>query len=98
MGTVHFGYDGKGRRVRKTIGSTTTRYVYAAGKLVAEVDGGSPSTPLAEYTYYRGLFAGRLHSVRRRARPDSLFYYMEDARGNVVGLVTGTGSLVAPVA
>jgi RHS repeat-associated protein len=93
VGTVSFGYDPAGRRVRKTLGSTTTRYVYSGDNLVAEVDGGTPTTPLAEYTYYPGV--DQPYSLRRRMRSDSVFYYAQDYPGNVVGLVNGTQSLVA---
>jgi len=93
VGTVSFGYDGVGRRVRKTVGATTTRSIYDRDNLVAEVDGAAPSTPLAEYTYYPGI--DRPHSLRRRMRSDSVFYYAQDFPGNVVGLVNGVQSLVA---
>ena len=93
MGTVSFGYDGAGRRVRKTSGSTTTRYIYDGDNLLAEVDGAAPTTPLAEYTYYPGI--DQPHSLRRRMRSDSVFYYAQDFPGNVLGLVNGAQSLVA---
>ena len=93
VGTVSFGYDALGRRVRKTLGSTATRYIYSGDNLVAEVDGGTPTTPLAEYTYYPGV--DQPYSLRRRMRSDSVFYYAQDFPGNVVGLVDATRSLVA---
>jgi len=93
VGTVSFGYDALGRRVRKTLGSITTGYIYSGDNLVAEVDGGTPTTPLAEYTYYPGV--DQPYSLRRRMRSDSVFYYAQDFPGNVVGLVSGAQSLVA---
>jgi len=93
VGTVTFGYDGAGRRVRKTGASTTVRYVYDGDNLFAEVDGAAPTTPLAEYTSYPGIDAP--HSVRRRMRSDSVFYYAQNFPGNVVALINGAQSLVA---
>jgi len=93
VGTVSFGYDALGRRVRKTSGSTATRYIYSGDNLVAEVDGGTPTTPLAEYTYYPGV--DQPYSLRRRMRSDSVFYYAQDYPGNVVALLNGAQTLVA---
>ncbi len=92
VGTVSFGYDGLGRRVRKTVGSGTTRYIHDGDNLFAEVDAGAPTAPLAEYTYYGGL--DQPHSLRRRMRSDSVFYYAQDFPRNVVGLVNGSKVLV----
>jgi len=92
VGTVSLGYDGLGRRVRKTVASTTTRYIHDGDNLFAEVDGGAPTTPLAEYTYYGGV--DQPHSVRRRMRSDSVFYYTQEFPGNVTGLVNGARALV----
>jgi len=92
VGTVSFGYDGGGRRVRKTFGSTTTRYLYDGHDLFAEVDPSTPTTPLAEYTYYPGI--DQPHSVRRRMRSDSVFYYAQDFPGSILGLVNGSNVIV----
>jgi len=92
VGTVGFGYDASGRRVRKTLGTTTTRYIWDGNNLLAEVDGAAPATPLAEYTSYPGV--DQLHSLRRRMRSDSVFYYAQDFPGNVVGVINGSSALV----
>ncbi len=57
------------------------------------MDERTPTTPLAEYTYYPGL--DQPQSLRRRMRSDSVFYFAQDFPGNVVGLVNSAQSLVA---
>ncbi|MGB5037639.1 MAG: RHS repeat-associated core domain-containing protein [Blastocatellia bacterium] len=51
--TSTYVYDAHGRRVKKTDGTTVTRFIYnAAGALVAEYAGSSPpATPTKEYVY-----------------------------------------------
>jgi RHS repeat-associated protein len=57
---ISYLYDGEGRRVQKTVGITTTEYVYgASGELVAECGG---TAPAANTTLY--LTADHLGSTR----------------------------------
>jgi len=51
-----YSYDGDGRRVKRTVGSTTTWQVYGlGGELLAEyAQNGSASTPQKEYGYRNG--------------------------------------------
>jgi RHS repeat-associated protein len=55
-GTVSYLYDASGSRVSKTVGSTTTWYIYGlAGELVAEYGaGGAVGSPQKEYGYRGG--------------------------------------------
>jgi len=84
---VTFGYDGFGRRVRKTVGASTMRYIYHGGQVVAEYDGSGGFQ--RHYTYYHGTDIP--HSVYTTSRS----YYMNDHRGNVTGLLSGDGTSVA---
>lgn len=89
--TAEFGYDGLGRRVRKTAGSTTTRYLWDGDNLYAEVDASSPATPVAEYTHYPAIDAP--HSVRRGGK---IYYYATQLPGGTVsGLIDTSGASVA---
>ncbi len=78
--TVRFGYDGWGRRVRKTTAAGTTRYVYDGDHVVLELNGSGGV--VAEYTYNPGV--DNPHSVRRGGKT---YYYLTDGPGNVTGLV-----------
>jgi RHS repeat-associated protein len=50
MSAISYVYDGEGRRVQKTVGTTGTTFVYdAAGRLAAEY--GGPTNPLSGTTY-----------------------------------------------
>ncbi len=45
-------YDGKGLRVKKVSGSTTTVYIFSGSKVIAEFDNGAlPASPSREYIY-----------------------------------------------
>ena len=86
-----FGYDAFGRRVRKTTGSTVTRYLHDTDELLAELDGSG--NRIAEYTYYPGI--DRPHSVRRwSGGVATTYYYATDHPGNVVGLIDNANALV----
>lgn len=52
-GNATYSYDDNGQRVQKAIsGGTTTQYVYAGDRVVAEYDNGAaPSSPSREYVY-----------------------------------------------
>ena len=85
--TTSFGYDGFGRRVRKSTNpSATVRYLYDGDNLIAELD--HSYSVQAEYTYYPGV--DRPHSVRRAG---AMYYFALDHPGNVVGLIDGAGTL-----
>ncbi len=90
---VGFGYDGWGRRVRKTVGTVTTRFLWDGDALLMDLD--SAGNRVAEYTYYPGV--DNPHSVLRHDRGDTTFYYVKDLPGNITGLVrrTATGVAVA---
>lgn len=85
--TVTFGYDAAGRRVRKTVNGVVTRYLYNGANRIADLD--AAGNVLAEYTYYPG--ADRPHAMRKNG---SVYYYLADGPGNVVGLVDAYGNLV----
>jgi RHS repeat-associated protein len=90
---TEFGYDGFGRRARKTswVGTTpsTTHYLWDGDDLVAELDGAG--NPIREYAYYPGI--DRPHSVRR-ASDGAVFYYMGESPGHVTGLVSATNQVL----
>jgi RHS repeat-associated protein len=89
---VSFGYDAFGRRVRKTVGSTTTRYVYDGDHVFTEVQA-SDHSRLAEYAYYPGV--DRPHSLRRwSGGTGTVYFYLTDHPGNVLGLVNASKQLV----
>jgi len=85
---VGFGYDGWGRRVRKTVGTVTTRFLWDADALLMDLD--SAGNRVAEYTYYPGT--DNPHSVLRHDQGDTTFYYVKDLPGNISGLVKRTAS------
>jgi len=88
--SVSFGYDGFGRRVRKTSSTGTVRYVWDGDDLLAELDGGG--NRLAEYTYYPGV--DQIHSMRRGGPTGETYYFAQDFPGNVIGLFNTAGNLI----
>lgn len=88
---ARFGYDGFGRRVRKSTSSATRTYLHDGAELLVELDGAG--SRVAEYTYYPGV--DQPHSVRRWSGGTSATYYFAtDHPGNVVGLIDGSNRLV----
>lgn len=86
--TTTYGYDGWGRRVRKTVSGVATGYIYDGDQVVIELD--ANRQPVVEYTYYPGI--DQPHSMRRGGQT---YYYAQDAQGNVTGLIGATGALAA---
>jgi RHS repeat-associated protein len=84
---ITYGYDGMGRRVRKTDRGVTTRYLYDGQHVVAELD--AAGNLARQYTWYEGV--DRPHSMRTGGQT---YYYVSDKQGNVTGLVNSTGALV----
>ncbi len=85
--TVAYGYDGWDRRVRRTTNAGTARYVYDGSQIALEVDGSG--NVVAEYSYFPGV--DQPHTVKRGG---SVYYYLADGPGNVVGLLDASGTLV----
>ncbi len=85
---VGFGYDGLGRRIRKSTPSDTSRYLWDGANLVAELN--SSGNVRAGYTY--GLGIDQPSSVLRHDRGDTTYYYLTNQPGNVVALLKKTGS------
>lgn len=84
---ARFQYDGFGRRVKKTVGSTVTQTLWDGADPFIELDGAGEVT--AEYTYWPGV--DRPHSVRRGG---GTYYYAADDLGTILGLFNSTGSVM----
>lgn len=87
---VTFGYDGWGRRARKTVDGVTTRYVWDGENLSAEVD--ASGAPVREYAYYPGV---DVPYAVRRASDGKVFFYHLEAPGHVTALVDGANRVAA---
>ncbi len=85
---VGFGYDGWGRRIRKSSGSSTSRYLWDGEVLLAQLD--TLGNDVAGYTYYPG--EDNLASVLRRDRGDSSYYSLRDYSRNVLALLAKTSA------
>jgi RHS repeat-associated protein len=85
--TVAYGYDGLGRRVRKTVNGVSTRYLVEGDRVLAELDNGWAVA--AKYSYLPGV--DRPLAMQRGG---ATYYYMQDAQGNVTGLLNATGGVV----
>ena len=85
--TVTYGYDGLGRRVRKTVNSTATRYLVDGDRVLVELD--NSWLPAAKYSYYPGV--DRPHAMVRAGKR---YYFAQDGQGNVTGLLDSVGTVV----
>ncbi|MBW3656696.1 MAG: hypothetical protein KY444_11390, partial [Gemmatimonadetes bacterium] len=87
--TTTFGYDGYGRRVRKSAPGGVARYLWDGDDLVAELDGAGGL--VREYAYYPGI--DQPHAMRR-ASDGAVFFYAQELPGHVAGLVARGNAVV----
>ncbi len=79
-----YAYDDQGRRIRKTVGATTTQYLYDGPDIVAEYS--TWAAPTARTTHGPGTDDPIL-----RATATATQYYHADGLGSVVAVSNGTG-------
>jgi RHS repeat-associated protein len=84
---VRFGYDGTGRRVRKTVGASTTYYIFSGPRVAGEYTGAGAF--VRAYAYQPGL--DHPHAVYQSG---AWHYYVTDGRGNIRGLVNSAATTV----
>jgi RHS repeat-associated protein len=85
--TTSFSYDPLARRVEVNAAGTVTRYAYAGGSLVAELDSLGKATN--RYLSLPGLDQPLESEVAGQP-----YYYAQDGQGNVVGVVNSAGAAV----
>jgi RHS repeat-associated protein len=87
-GTVGYGYDASGRRVRRTApDGTITRYLYDGDDLLMELD--AAGNPIRTYTYYPGV--DQPHSVHMNGQT---YYYAMEQPGHVKALIDASNNVV----
>lgn len=86
--TVEYGYDAFGRRVRRNVGSDTTRYLLDGDNLAVELNTGG--NVVSEYAYW-GL--DRPHAMRKNGA--TYYFALESAAGSVKGLIRESDNAVA---
>jgi RHS repeat-associated protein len=86
-GWVTYGYDGWGRRIRRTQVATgqSTHFFYDGDDLALVADAGGVTHV---YSNYPGI--DRPHSVRTGG---TMYYHQQDASGNVTGLIRSDNTL-----
>src|SRR6185503_12573176 len=87
--TATYGYDGMGRRVRKTINGVSTWYLYDGDALIMELDGNG--NRIRSYSYYPA--ADRPHSMKQESN-GAVYYYVMEEPEHVIGLVNTSNALV----
>ena len=81
-------YDYKGRRVIKTAGGTTTKYVYDGDQIIAEYEG---SILVRKFIYGPGI--DEPVCMIDVEHSNAVYYYHFDALGSVVALSNNSGSI-----
>jgi RHS repeat-associated protein len=82
--TAGFSYDAFGRRTTKTLGSTTTTYLYDGENIAQELSG---TTPVAN------LLNGGIDEVFTRSESSGTLAFLADGLGSTLGLSNSSGSL-----
>jgi RHS repeat-associated protein len=89
--SVTYGYDGLGRRVRKTSSTGgTTYFVWDGQDLLGELD--SVGTLVTQYQYYPGATDSPYAVIFRGG---TTYFYAAEPQGNVTGLMDSNGAVVA---
>jgi len=83
-------YDFVGRRISKTAGGVTTKYVYDGGQVIAEYNGSD--TLLRKFVYGPGV--DEPICMVDIAHEGALYYYHYDGLGSVVALSDSSGDIV----
>jgi len=84
-----FGYDGLGRRVRKTVGGTTKRYLVDGDHVVTELDGSG--NRVRDYSYLPGM--DRPQSMVQHSG-GAAYYFAQEEPGHVTRLLNSSGTVV----
>ena len=83
--TISYAYDHEGVRTSKTVGSEKHNYIYASGKLLRETFG----TTVIDFFYDAN---GRPYAMTQGG---ATYYYVLNLQGDVMGVMDGSGNLVA---
>ena len=97
---VTFGYDYMGRRFKKTVGSTTNRFLYDGWAMIRESKVNGLESNVCSYVYGLDLSgsmqgAGTIGGLLSANLDAVTVFYCYDANGNVTELVNTNGSNVA---
>jgi RHS repeat-associated protein len=90
FGADSFGYDGYGRRIAKTMSSTTTNYLFDGANVVQELSG---TTPTANILGGLGI-----DEVFTRTDSTATANFLTDALGSTVALTDGSAGMLASYA
>jgi RHS repeat-associated protein len=80
-----FEYDALGRRIERSDGTSTVKYVWAMGHVLFDIEGAT----VTEYAYWPGT--DRLHSMYRNGK---FYYYLTDHLGSVLGVADAWANLL----
>jgi RHS repeat-associated protein len=83
---VTYAYDAFGRKVARTVGTTTTNYVYAGADVIAEYNNGTLAIK-----YIPGIEVDRPIGYVRNG---STFWYVADELGSVLAVTNSSGAVV----
>ena len=85
-----FQYDAVNRRVAKSAGSVTTRYVYSGPDIVEEYENGAP-TPARTHVHVPGNVGAPLLTILANGAE---LWHLTDRQGSVLALANSTGAVV----
>jgi RHS repeat-associated protein len=88
-GTVRYAYDGLGRRIRRSTAAADRWYLYDEHQIIADLD--ANGDVVTSYSYFPGI--DRPHSLQTAG--GTTYWFLDDGRGNVAGLVNASGALKA---
>ncbi len=84
---VQYTYDPFGRRIKKTVNGSVTRFIYDRDQILLEKDGSG--SVIAQYTYGPGI-----DETLTMNRGGQTYYYFYDGLGSVTDLTKASGEVV----
>jgi RHS repeat-associated protein len=84
--TATYGYDHQNRRVKKTVGSTTTHYVWEGAQVIAEHNG-STGAMLNEYVFANGRM------IAREGGSSGRIFFLNDRLSARATITDGNGNI-----
>ena len=85
--TATYAYDGRGRRIRKSVGAVVREYLYDGQQILAEYN--ATGTIQARYTHGLGD-----DEVLMLHRGTDTFFYHADPQGNIIAITNAAGQVV----
>ncbi len=92
--TATYSYDPMGRRIRKTVGTTTTDYFYAGHQMIESTSTTQTGNSATTQTTTDYVYSPRTDDVLMAWRGDDRYYFHKNRVGHTVAVTDASGNVV----